>query len=272
VSAAPGPLPRAPGPALLGRIARAVLANARSGRETAVVGPFVALVDLVSPSAWASLAVPSPDAPPGTDWAAQLPALAAHFAARARTLRFEFLEDLFPSLGAVLEGAGWPLASRDPLFVCCPEDLVPPAPVRGLSLEPLDAGSSDDLLGLFLDVQLHAFEPQSAGSPSAGERQQLRSRMALGAIRCLLARLDGFPAGTGCALPAAGAAEIAGIGTLPAFRARGVGSAVTARLAADLFASGVELAWLTAGSGGAGRVYGRVGFRSIGAFQRNHGR
>jgi predicted GNAT family acetyltransferase len=144
--------------------------------------------------------------------------------------------------------------------------------VRGLSLEPLDAGSPDGLLGLFLDVQLHAFEPQPARAPSPGERRQLRSRMARGAIRCLLARLDGVPAGAGSALPGPGVAEIAGIGTLPAFCTRGIGSAVTARLAADLFASGIGVAWLTAGSDGAGRVYRRLGFRPLGVFQRTHGR
>jgi len=270
--------PRAPagpdgGHALLARIARAVLANAGAGRETTAVGPFVALVDLVSPSPWSSLAVPSPDAPRDADWAAALPALEARFAARARALRFEFLEDLFPNLGSELERAGWPLASRDPVSVCGPADLALPTAVRGLSLEALDAGSPDQLLALFLGVQQRSFEPDTARDPSAGEREQLRSRMALGAIRCLLARFDGAPAGAGCALPApGGAAEIAGIGTLPAFRSRGIGSAVTARLAADLFASGRDLAWLTAGGDGAGRVYRRLGFRPLGAFQRSHGR
>ncbi len=96
------------------------------------------------------------------------------------------------------------------------------------------------------------------------ERAQLRTRMRLGAIRCLLARLDGVPAGAGSALPASGAAEIAGIGTLPEFRARGIGSAVTARLVDRLFAGGTDLAWLTAGgeSGRAGLPAARVRGRS----------
>jgi ribosomal protein S18 acetylase RimI-like enzyme len=257
---------------LLTRIAEAVLANARGGREAAAVGPFVALLDLVSPSPWASLAVPLPGSPPGTDWAAALPVLEARFASRGRSLRFEFLEDLFPDLGSVLERSGWPLASRDPLSVCRPHDLAPPPAVRELSLERLDAGSADRQLELFLGVQHEAFEPGKPREASAGEREQLRSRLRLGAIRCLIARFEGAPAGAGCSLPGAGIAEIAGIGTLPRFRARGIGSAVTARLAADLFAEGFESVWLTAGSEGAGRVYQRLGFRSLGAFQRNHGR
>lgn len=259
------------GHALLGRIARAVLANAVMGRERTEIGPFVALVDPVSPSPWSSLAVPSPDAPRDADWADALPALQAHFAARARALRFEFLEDLFPTLGTALERAGWPLASRDPASTCGREEFQPAAPAPGISLERLDDGSPEELVGLFLRVQQRSFEPDTAREPTAGEREQLRSRLALGAIRCLLARIDGEPAGAGSSLPAGAIAEIAGIGTLPAFRARGVGAAVTSRLVTDLFAGGTELAWLTAGSDAAGRVYHRLGFRELGAFQRNHG-
>jgi GNAT superfamily N-acetyltransferase len=263
------PVPEA---GLLGRLARAVIANASTDRETASAGPFVALVDRVSASPWASLAVPAPGAPAGTDWEAELPALEAHFSARSRALRFEFLEDLFPTLGPALERAGWPLVSRDPLFACSPPELVPAAPVPGLSLEPLDAGSPDGLVDLFLGVQHGSFEPGKTRESSAGEREQLRSRIRLGVLRCILARLDGVPAGAGSTLPAAGVAEVAGIGTLPRFRARGIGSSVTARLAADLFATGTETAWLTAGSVLAARIYQRLGFRPLEAFQRNHGR
>lgn len=263
---------RAPDVALLGRVARAVLANASAGRERSTVGPFVALVDLVSPSPWASLAVPDPDAGPGADWAGALPALAAHFAERGRAARFEFFEDLFPCLGPVLEAAGWPVKSRDPLLLCGPADLARKAEGAGLSLEPVDGSAPDALIETFLDAQHAAFEPGTAREPSAGDRAQLRTRMRLGAIRCLLARLDGVPAGAGSALPASRTAEIAGIGTVPAFRARGIGSAVTARLAADLFADGIDLAWLTAGGETAERIYRRLGFRPLGAFQRNHGR
>jgi ribosomal protein S18 acetylase RimI-like enzyme len=256
---------------LLGRIARGVLANASVGRERIAIGPFVALVDRVSPSPWASLAVPDPAAR-DAEWAGPLPALAAHFAARGRDLRFEFLEDLFPGLAAALEAGGWGLQSRDPLLACAPADLVPPPPVPGLALEPVHAGSDDGLLELFLAVQHEAFEPGRAREPSAALREQLRARLAAGAIRCLLARLDGVPAGAGCSLPAGDVAEIAGIGTLPALRGRGVASAITARLVGGLFATGTETAWLTAGSGAAARVYERIGFRPLGAFQRNYGR
>jgi ribosomal protein S18 acetylase RimI-like enzyme len=256
----------------LRRIARAGIANASAGRERFGVGPFFALVDRVSSSPWASLAVPDPDARPDADWAGALPTLAARFAERGRQVRFEFFEDLFPDLGPVLEAAGWPLTSRDPLLVCGPAELVPPVAVPGLSFEPVDSDAPDALIETFLDVQHAAFEPGAPREPSADDRSQLRTRMRLGAIRCLLARRDGIPAGAGSALPSSLSAEIAGIGTPPEFRARGIGSAVTARLTSGLFADGIGLAWLTAGGEAAERVYRRLGFRPLGAFQRNHGR
>jgi hypothetical protein len=140
-------------PRALERIARAVLANAAVGRERTVVGPFVALVDTVSRSPRASPAVPDPDAAAVADWAAAVPALAAHFAARERRLRFEYFEDLFPDLGPLLEAAGWPLKSRDPLLAGDRGDLATPAAVPGLSLEPVRDDAPDALLEAFLDVQ-----------------------------------------------------------------------------------------------------------------------
>jgi predicted GNAT family acetyltransferase len=54
--------------------------------------------------------------------------------------------------------------------------------------------------------------------------------------------------------------EIAGIGSLPEYRRRGLASALTARAAEDACAGGVEMAFLTAADACAGRVYERVGF------------
>jgi predicted GNAT family acetyltransferase len=60
--------------------------------------------------------------------------------------------------------------------------------------------------------------------------------------------------------PADGVSEIAGIGVLESHRRRGIAGAITARLAAELFASGVGTAFLTPGDDGAHRVYARAGF------------
>jgi predicted GNAT family acetyltransferase len=59
-------------------------------------------------------------------------------------------------------------------------------------------------------------------------------------------------------------AEIVGVGTLPAFRRRGLGAAVTARLAELAVERGLTTVFLSAADDAAARVYEGVGFRRIG--------
>jgi predicted GNAT family acetyltransferase len=58
--------------------------------------------------------------------------------------------------------------------------------------------------------------------------------------------------------------EVVGVATLPAFRRRGLGGAVTAALVADALAHGAEIVVLSAGSEEIARVYARLGFVRIG--------
>ena len=82
-------------------------------------------------------------------------------------------------------------------------------------------------------------------------------------------------AGT-CSAPAVGTSELAGVGTRPAFRGRGVAGAVTAALAEALFAGGARSVWLEYSGEGSRQVYERVGFRPGGtrlymALEDGHG-
>ena len=61
-----------------------------------------------------------------------------------------------------------------------------------------------------------------------------------------------------------GAAEITGVGVLPASRRQGLGAAVTALLARDAVERGVETVFLSASDNAVARVYARIGFREIG--------
>jgi predicted GNAT family acetyltransferase len=58
-----------------------------------------------------------------------------------------------------------------------------------------------------------------------------------------------------------GVSEITGVGTLPAARRRGLGAAVTARLAAS---RGTHTVFLSASDEQVARVYAGIGFRRIG--------
>lgn len=65
-------------------------------------------------------------------------------------------------------------------------------------------------------------------------------------------------------VPQAGVSELAGIAIAPEHRRRGLAGAVTAGLAARVFASGADMAWLEASGAESWRVYERVGFRAAG--------
>jgi predicted GNAT family acetyltransferase len=76
--------------------------------------------------------------------------------------------------------------------------------------------------------------------------------------------VDGVPAASGIHQPVGGVTEVVGVATLPAFRRRGLGAAVTALLVADARRRGVETVFLTAGDEEIARVYGRLGFERVG--------
>jgi len=78
------------------------------------------------------------------------------------------------------------------------------------------------------------------------------------------ARASGVLAAVGWHQPLEGASEIVGVATLPAFRRRGLGAAVTGALVADALERGVETVFLSADDDDVARVYARVGFRRVG--------
>ena len=60
--------------------------------------------------------------------------------------------------------------------------------------------------------------------------------------------------------------EIVGVCTLPAFRRRGFGLALTATLAIDARERGLRDVWLSAASDDVAQLYGRVGFERVGTY------
>jgi GNAT superfamily N-acetyltransferase len=70
--------------------------------------------------------------------------------------------------------------------------------------------------------------------------------------------------GGGSLMPAGPAAEIAGVGVLPAYRRRGLAAQITYVLAAEGRRRGVETIFCSADSDDVARVYAGVGFRRLG--------
>jgi predicted GNAT family acetyltransferase len=57
--------------------------------------------------------------------------------------------------------------------------------------------------------------------------------------------------------------EIAGVGTLPAARRRGLAAAVTSALVGDALGRGIDVVFLSAADEDVARVYRRLGFEPI---------
>jgi ribosomal protein S18 acetylase RimI-like enzyme len=99
----------------------------------------------------------------------------------------------------------------------------------------------------------------------------IRDSLAIGRSRAAIAYTEeeggvplpvGSAIGCGRIIGVPDVREVVSIGTLPAFRGRGVAAAVTAFLVDDFFAHDGEIAWLTATPEADG-VYRRVGFHPI---------
>jgi GNAT superfamily N-acetyltransferase len=217
-------------------------------RESVVAGPFTLYRSRASDHPYLNYAVPA-DGAAGWDG---IDALREAFVARGLQPRLEFVAERAPGLEEALAAAGFELQARIPVMTCPEQDLREvPAPdgvviarvLGGLDVRPL------------MEVQSAAF---GEGLPSDAAVQAYRGRG-------LLARADGMPAGAASRTAIAeGVSEIGGVGVLERFRRRGIAAALTAAAAAEAFAGGAQLCFLTPGDDGAERVYARAGFARAG--------
>ncbi|MFF9914340.1 GNAT family N-acetyltransferase [Streptomyces sp. NPDC013457] len=170
---------------------------------------------------------------------------------------FEWVAETTPGLRAAVEKSGLvvhehPLMVLDgePAAVAAPEDVT----VRIV-------GAGDAVLESAAAAPFAAF----GVAPAPGAAATLAARIEAGLTR-LAAAVDatGTALSAGQYQPVGPVAEVVGVGTLPDSRRRGLGLAVTAALVADARAAGVETVFLSASDESVARLYGRLGFRTVG--------
>lgn len=169
----------------------------------------------------------------------------------------EWVHESTPSLGDVVEAAGW-TPRHCPLLVLD-------------RLEPVDSALSVAILAApdprLADV-VDAVSAGFAGVERDGERPDVArqgERIAQGwAVMAGAFDTAGSAVGGGTHLPRGSATEIVGIAVVPSARRRGAGARIAATLAADALASGIDTVFLSAQNDDVARVYERVGFRRIG--------
>ncbi|MEU8297329.1 GNAT family N-acetyltransferase [Micromonospora sp. NPDC048909] len=218
--------------------------------------------------------------------ATEPPSLADVNAARERQRElglpeaFEWVHETTPELLPVARSAGLAVLEA-PLMVLDPATLPDPATLSDVPVRVLDPDSPDFAADVAARRAVAAVAFAAAGTApgDAGPAQrdaamtelelaaldEERARIADGRRLSVVAATaaDGALA-SGMAMRVGDVAEIAGVGTLPTARRRGLGAAVTATLARELHDAGTELIFLSAGSEEIARVYLRVGFRRIG--------
>ncbi|HSI36664.1 MAG: GNAT family N-acetyltransferase [Phycisphaerae bacterium] len=253
-----------PSPATLDllRLIEANTARAISiDRHTATIGPFLASAHPTNDLVWLSSALPlSAHRDEPFDWPRVVTELRAWFRSHNRRMRFEILEPLWPELAPLLTGQGVELQGRMPLMLCAPADLRAAPIPTGVTIEPVTADSPFEQIRDLVQTANRSFND----GPETTDRHvhEHRAALARGQYRCVVARVDGQPAGAGSMTVEND--ELVGIGTLPAFRRRGIAAAVSHHLVADHFARGHALAWLSAGDQVARAVYETIGFHVVG--------
>lgn len=190
--------------------------------------------------------------PTGPVEAADVQGLVRHFQSRNRRPRLEFCRELWPGVPSLLEGAGFELEIAAPIMLLPREGWLPIEPVIPSHLA---VGSEAGELRKIANVAFGMPDDDTADNSSTAE--QLDTGSLLGA----LCEIDGKAVGCGYAQGNQTVREIAGIGTLPDFRRRGIASSVITTLLTKFFLDGGKVAWLTPGDDGAEAVYTKLGFK-----------
>lgn len=244
------------------RIQGQLRAAVRLSHEAVAVPPFTCFFNPDSDATYANYAIP--DTPVGAEIEPALQELAQLFRSRNRRPRFEYLEAYAPGLAGALEQHGYHCEMRSLLMVCTPATLSRPVWPDGLTVERLDDQTPIEVIQDMMTIQARSFGDGDAPRTTETEAHQFRERFA--ALQLFLARLNGVAVGVASlTAPYEGIAELAGIATSPAFRQRGIATALTYAATEMAFALSVEQVFLTAANAEAGRVYARAGFMACGS-------
>ena len=226
------------------------------------VPPFTFYFNPDSDSVFSNYAIP--EVPGDGRLGEAITALKAAFHEHQRTPRLEYLEAFAPDLAAALEVNGFKQEIRTLLMVCTPDSFRAAPEVSGLVIQPVDGTSPIEDQRAAVTVQDRSFGGDDAPEATEEKARQFFERFAT--QQMFMAKLDGQLVSVVSLMPSYdGIAEIAGVGTVPAFRRRGIGAAMTWHAARAAFEQGVEAVFLTAMDERAGRVYTRVGFEGRGS-------
>ena len=241
-----------PADSLLLRIDRYLDAAPRSVALIQECGPFTAFVRTDIDIPQLSYARPTHPYPQFTR--GDIESVREFYQSQGRLCRWEFLQELAPDLPAALAAAGFSQPTPLPLMVVTPQTFSPAtachAEVRSLTEDDAQAVSRA------LHLAYGGAEDEDAADMITGTLR--RGGTVYGAF------VNGAAVGGGSLIPHCDTAEVAGIGTHPGFRRRGIASAVTSMLVEHAFHSGISCIFLSAADATVAAIYARLGFVPVG--------
>ncbi|GAA3365406.1 GNAT family N-acetyltransferase [Streptomyces antimycoticus] len=241
------------------------VANLRRRPVLVETGGFVAGFDPGTTSPYINYATPLPGTRPT---ARDVEELIEAFRVRDLKPRLEFAPDAAPEVEPALREAGFTVEAVHAYLVCTPDRLTLPQDTEAGPAEvppagPVTVPSTDEDYRAIDAALSEAFAGEFASSLEGAARLR-RIQEDGGAVRFVRAPDGGCAGGATCSAPAVGTAELAGVGTRPAFRGQGIAAAVTAALTETMFARGAQSVWLEYSGEGSRRVYERVGYQPRG--------
>lgn len=177
----------------------------------------------------------------------ELSALEAQWRERGEPMRIELATLALPDVGQALTARGYRLIGFENVLGLSlgPEAGAPASPEIGL--EPLAPGD----VQTWQDVAIEGFAVPDDGPPpiESYSREALeevfRAMAGAAGLQRYLARIGGVPAGAASLRTEAPVAQLCGAATLPAFRRRGVQTALLQRRLLDAVRQGCTLATVT---------------------------
>lgn len=233
---------------------------AQARYEATPVPPFTVFLHPFDALIYFNYAIP--DGPVTGDVREPLRRLRAVFQERGRVPRFEYVSELAPALEDALLANGFRREAEARVMVCTRESFTPVPVPEGLSLSVLTSESPREEIRMFCETSRRGFSPDEPYEASEEEISKSLGELKQG--RAVLGRVEGAPAVVGTfTAPHGGIAELGGVATLERFRKRGLGTALTSRVAQEAFDHGVDVLFLSTVTEEAGRIYERVGFRFL---------
>lgn len=161
-----------------------------------------------------------------------------------------------PELDLVARKRGLERADGEPVMILDDERKLDAAlAVDGLAIRQLERTEGD----VHADV---AAEGGVVGAAAPYRKITTAEVLMTPGIRCYVGEVDGHAVTTAIAVTTQECVGIFAVATLPDWRRRGFGAAVTARAARDGLDAGARWAWLSASAAGFG-VYRRIGFVTV---------